>query len=91
MVKKTDCRPIDCRDVVENVNEIREPQVRDFLAPEPLHPFQIQGFKDQDIMVLGQLMCQLEVIVPTTVDNVFVDSGQLTPGATIGFRAVVFA
>ena len=78
-------------DVFQNSQELAKGQVGHLAAPQPLHPFEIERFKKQDVVAVGQFVGLLEEPVSPPVGHIQMDSRQATPGAVAVMRAFLLA
>ena len=62
--------------VFQNSQELAKGQVGHLAAPQPLHPFEVERFKEQDVVAVGQFVGLLEEPVSALVRNLFVCLGQ---------------
>lgn len=66
--------------VVEDADELGEPEVPDLLSPQPLHGLEVQVFKEQVVVPERQPSRELEVVVPALIGDTLVDAGERHPG-----------
>ena len=59
----------ELRYIFKNVDELRESQVTNLLAPSSLHPFHIEVFKEEKVKPVGQVMRKLKKEVPAFLRN----------------------
>ena len=72
-------------DIAQNAHELGTGKVAHLAPPQSLHPFDVQVFKEQVIVLVGQFMRQLKEPVPATIDH-----GLIKPrNVRFGFLPVV--
>ena len=70
-------------DVLLDLQELGEPQVTHLSPPHPLHRFEVQVLKAQDVVLTCQSPCQLEVNVSPLVGQSSMDTRQPPSGLFI--------
>ena len=77
--------------VFHYLEEHPEGEVTHLATPQPLHAPQVQGFKEQHIVAVGQLVGQFEEPVFASVAHPLVSERQLTLGLTTVVRPLLLA
>lgn len=78
-------------DMLQGFEKCPESQVANLATPHPLHPTQVQGFEEQDIVAIGQGMGQFEEPVLPPVSHSQVDLSQMAFGLGAVVRAFLLA
>ncbi|KAB2903621.1 MAG: hypothetical protein F9K27_12495 [Anaerolineae bacterium] len=74
------------RHVFEDSEELSKRQIAHLASPQPLHAVQVQVLEAQQVIVVTQLVCQLEVCIPA-----FIGHSDVCPADEFGRLPVIAA
>lgn len=86
-----DCLAFFVGHMLDDIDELTETQITHFATPDALHAVDVQIFKKQHIIFVGQFVGSLKLPVPSLIGNLFVRLGQLVFGLFAIARPILLA